>query len=1313
MWQSSTYSTWDNCGNAGVGGVGTNGNAAFIAAEELSQHAHNVNNLQSFIQIDPRSTSLGRRTQHNSSMGDFIDCCNAVVGNGHHLQNGYTYNRKIIPPLDNIFQTSSIDESGYRKSINFPDVLSPRSSDTQLLGVEMAQRVLAETPQLNVVDYDCGADVNEELCTEINRNLRIMSPPPVCDTVQQDNGITNSMGTWCANSSSFSTSTQNPQKQLVQSQTHIATPSSVGDKSKQHRLKADKKSGTLSKKKYKIKRDSNFNSKSRDIEFDVACDVVFSGEVDVNDNSQSDDRDLSSLNSTCNSEIISNEELDESGLGTSISEEWSKSSDESISSLINNSNLIVNQSINAHSLENSSITGINSSSVIENPMAGFNLPVFQTNDFWSNASDLSSNCWTHPFLEDRSSFNGRIDTSQSMQAIPNIFTDASFTDRSLPVDDSSFNNSSLYRTIFSPNRQSTIPNYNDSGYVGYQSDNGITSNNSCNNQFILSSNATNFDASHLFSYNDKNPIDCGLIQDAIFGHDRSPSDLNGSADLIMQQRQRQYMHQALLNSVDQQKLLLHNQQLATSSAMLMPQANTLNGQTSNLSSTERLYFSNPANWIYPGQPNFQICQPNASPFRHENAGAAAGRYIATPSMTSPANPVPCTLPSFMTVDIQKAAFAAAAAAAGLHKMNSIFSPFPIMPAPNSNGIGSVASNGSSNSSQQPSGHFGGSKNLNSKSDDSNSSINVNRSKLLDDFRNNRIQNLSIRDVVNYYVEFSMDQHGSRFIQQKLERASPSEKDMVFREIISSAYSLMTDVFGNYVIQKFFEHGAAEHRLRLAECINGQVINLALQMYGCRVIQKALESVPLEIQIRIARELDGKVGQCIEDQNGNHVIQKCIECCVSPHVDFIVSEVQKQVCSLSMHPYGCRVIQRILEYCSNEQTLPILEELHSQTEKLVQDQYGNYVIQHVLEHGKPADKSRIVNQLRGKILQLSQHKFASNVIEKCITFCSKAERASLFEEVLPSDGSSTVLCAMMKDQYANYVVQKIIDVRFESLPMASILFRSFRWILSDKFPVYALTSKQTNIRLEACINNRGCQKKSSCLPPILVDAYQIYNLPSDSDINNNNPCLTVNDASYEVRCIQRFYQYPKAEEETMRELISEIRVQIDNFPLRMRRLTARKCDSPPLFLLTTNDFVSSSILKSSSRLKNSERFNLEARKTLVEQLKLAKAKNPTWNDSAEGDKLVKSNASRKLRTAKRKYTDIISKLRLTIGFESQSQHQFSLFGLPEMRDSKPKSWIHFGIAAWSTSSGRTIDPRVYRRPIPEDPKDDMIKCGFKS
>uniref|UniRef100_A0A3B4FSJ0 Pumilio homolog 1 n=1 Tax=Pundamilia nyererei TaxID=303518 RepID=A0A3B4FSJ0_9CICH len=281
-----------------------------------------------------------------------------------------------------------------------------------------------------------------------------------------------------------------------------------------------------------------------------------------------------------------------------------------------------------------------------------------------------------------------------------------------------------------------------------------------------------------------------------------------------------------------------------------------------------------------------------------------------------------------------------------------------------------------------------------------------RSRLLEDFRNNRYPNLQLRDIAGHIMEFSQDQHGSRFIQLKLERASSAERQLVFSEILQAAYQLMVDVFGNYVIQKFFE-----------VCVQ--------LMLCCSII---LQNHAHFVCSEMVRELDGHVLKCVKDQNGNHVVQKCIEC-VQPHaLHFIIEAFKGQVFALSTHPYGCRVIQRILEHCLPEQTLPILEELHQHTEQLVQDQYGNYVIQHVLEHGRAEDKSKIVAEIRGNVLGLSQHKFASNVVEKCVTHASRAERAVLIDEVCSlTEGPHSALYTMMKDQYANYVVQKMIDV----------------------------------------------------------------------------------------------------------------------------------------------------------------------------------------------------------------------------------------------------------------------------------------------
>ena len=98
----------------------------------------------------------------------------------------------------------------------------------------------------------------------------------------------------------------------------------------------------------------------------------------------------------------------------------------------------------------------------------------------------------------------------------------------------------------------------------------------------------------------------------------------------------------------------------------------------------------------------------------------------------------------------------------------------------------------------------------------------------------------MQDIFGHVYEFSLDQHGSRFIQQKLETATLEELNVALDEVLPRILTLITDVFGNYVVQKFLDHGALEHRLKLAGMLQGNVLSMSLQMYGCRVVQKALE-----------------------------------------------------------------------------------------------------------------------------------------------------------------------------------------------------------------------------------------------------------------------------------------------------------------------------------------------------------------------------------------------------------------------------------------------------------------------------------------
>ncbi|KAL8788984.1 MAG: hypothetical protein Q9213_001393 [Squamulea squamosa] len=306
-----------------------------------------------------------------------------------------------------------------------------------------------------------------------------------------------------------------------------------------------------------------------------------------------------------------------------------------------------------------------------------------------------------------------------------------------------------------------------------------------------------------------------------------------------------------------------------------------------------------------------------------------------------------------------------------------------------------------------------------------------RSACLEEFRSNSKTNkrYELKDIYGHIVEFSGDQHGSRFIQQKLETANSDEKDQAFREILPNAMQLMTDVFGNYVIQKFFEHGNQSQKKTLANQMKNHVLALSLQMYGCRVVQKALEHILDDQQASLIAEIqkDKQVMRCVKDQNGNHVVQKAIERIPAQHIQFIVNAFTGQVCELSKHAYGCRVIQRMLEHCVEPTRSAILQELHGCASQLITDQYGNYVTQHVIEHGREEDRAAIIALVISGIIIYSKHKFASNVVETCIKFGNAEHRKKIVSLLTAvNEKGDSNLQYLIRDQYCNYVIQTLIS-----------------------------------------------------------------------------------------------------------------------------------------------------------------------------------------------------------------------------------------------------------------------------------------------
>ncbi|KAL7718414.1 Pumilio family RNA-binding protein [Entamoeba marina] len=323
------------------------------------------------------------------------------------------------------------------------------------------------------------------------------------------------------------------------------------------------------------------------------------------------------------------------------------------------------------------------------------------------------------------------------------------------------------------------------------------------------------------------------------------------------------------------------------------------------------------------------------------------------------------------------------------------------------------------------------------------SPNITRSVVVPQVPSNRVQELissppsyqkkvvSSKFKAHTVTDLCKDQQGSRKIQQFIENATEEEVDEIFSFVYSDSLDLMTDLFGNYVVQKLLEHGTKKHAELFLEKIKGNVVRLSLHMYGCRVIQKVLEVIPLKHIKSIANEIRSNVSTFIEDQNGNHVIQKFIDSMSDDDSLFIVHEIKNKVVGYSKHPYGCRVIQRLIERNNADMLEVISNELTQHVWGLSINQYGNYVIQHLIQHGTNEQRETIVQEMKGKLFEYSMKKYSSNVVEKCIRCCGKKERNVFIDELCKNDSNSKKIYDMMCDPYANYVIQRLVEVMTEA------------------------------------------------------------------------------------------------------------------------------------------------------------------------------------------------------------------------------------------------------------------------------------------
>lgn len=282
------------------------------------------------------------------------------------------------------------------------------------------------------------------------------------------------------------------------------------------------------------------------------------------------------------------------------------------------------------------------------------------------------------------------------------------------------------------------------------------------------------------------------------------------------------------------------------------------------------------------------------------------------------------------------------------------------------------------------------------------------------------------DTKQKCIAVCKDQEGSRFIQSKIDEWTPEQTSLFFSQIQGASLELSTNLFGNYVIQKIIPLLKEEESFKLILQLFGQIYDLSLHIYGCRVIQKLIDNLD-DIKF-IVVELENHILDLIASPNGNHVIQKCIDKDIEK--DFLLKEFEVNCITLARQRYGCRVLQRLFEVCNESEVWNIYKTIVDNITILINDKYGNYVIQHLIQSPNK-NRDSIFSYIIANSFELSKYKFSSNVIEKCVNNATEEQLEDFLTQFLQTneanDGSKPNLFYMCTDMYANYVVQRFLDI----------------------------------------------------------------------------------------------------------------------------------------------------------------------------------------------------------------------------------------------------------------------------------------------
>ncbi|KAF9610267.1 hypothetical protein IFM89_021828 [Coptis chinensis] len=279
---------------------------------------------------------------------------------------------------------------------------------------------------------------------------------------------------------------------------------------------------------------------------------------------------------------------------------------------------------------------------------------------------------------------------------------------------------------------------------------------------------------------------------------------------------------------------------------------------------------------------------------------------------------------------------------------------------------------------------------------------------------------------------SSNQVGSQYLQRILTGGDLACVNKILNALEGRMVAVMTDPFGNYVFQKLLKSCSINDQileLVLSIISSPDLISAAINQYGSLSIQKLLKTLkrldsPLIGDVMVA--LQPGLLILMTNMSGRHLIGHCLKHLTYDQNEMIYT-VANQVClALATDRQGYLVLCSIIETIRDPLRRELLTTITNNAVHLSYEPIGNYVLQKVLQFQNPEYTRIICDQLKDNLVLLSMHKHSSHVVEKCLKSAEMEFVASEFLE-------TNKVVQLAKDQYGNYVIQKVLEATKSKSP----------------------------------------------------------------------------------------------------------------------------------------------------------------------------------------------------------------------------------------------------------------------------------------